>query len=322
MIDVEDEFVCESCGSVTAKEVIESHEMKPQAIDYTKHSLGSYLGPLEYGYEEKFSKGFSHSSSTFRYLKTVSDYSYREDGSAYSCAKMIERICEKLLIPKGVIGQAINIAKSMLEMKGDRSRFTIAAISSFSIITACKMYGITSVGVREAIEAHRSLEYRVKISTIIQMSIDSPIRLRARRAEEYLNRIITHLSSNESFKKSLNERGLNESIYSYRLLEIAKKILQFIDETMRGGHSPSALAATSVYAAEILLARAEFRKKRLTQRELAKCANVAEYTVREQYVEIFRPHMEEIFKVIEGVSPLQRRSMQTYQKHLQNLRLS
>jgi len=303
--DMGDELVCTSCGGVVPKEILESHERRePQAVDYTEHALGSYLGPMEYGYAEIFSKGFSKSSSTFGYLKTLSDYSCRENGSVYACAKLIERICEKVLIPKFVIAQAMSIAKSMLEMRKERGEFNTASISAFSIITACKIHGQTNLGVREVIEAHRALGYRVKTSTIIRMSIESPVKLRPRRAEEYLSRVVSKLPLNENLGMNLRESGMNEIAYHHKLLETAKMILSMIDESARGGHSPCALAASSVYAAETVVARMSSRRRFMTQRDVAMCVGVAEYTVREQFGEIFRPRIEGIFNaIIASVQP-------------------
>lgn len=89
VIDADDELVCTSCGRVARKEILESDEKRtPQGIDYTEQALGSYLGPMEYGCGEIFSKGFSKSSSTFGYLKTVSGYACSESGTDYSCARM------------------------------------------------------------------------------------------------------------------------------------------------------------------------------------------------------------------------------------------
>jgi hypothetical protein len=58
-------------------------ERNAKAINYLKNSLGGYLGPLEYGYEELFSKGLSRLGSSFSYLKTVSDFAGRETGSVF-----------------------------------------------------------------------------------------------------------------------------------------------------------------------------------------------------------------------------------------------
>ena len=51
----------------------------------------------------------------------------------------MERVCEKLALPKTIIGEAINDALGVLEMKEREERedeITIAAVSAFAIIGA------------------------------------------------------------------------------------------------------------------------------------------------------------------------------------------
>jgi transcription initiation factor TFIIIB Brf1 subunit/transcription initiation factor TFIIB len=289
IVDVGEELVCSSCGVVTPKEVVESdEERRPQAIDYTNHSLGSYLGPLEYGYEEIFSRGFSDSPSNFRYLKTISDFSCKEGAGVYNCAKLIERVCEKLTLPKTVVGESVTIAKGVMSMRAGHGEITLAAISAYSIINACKRLRVTSVGVREVMDAHRNLGYRVKTSVIIQLSIDSPIRTKPRRAEEYLANVLVHLRPAVAAEADLPAGYFNA------LHDAARVALENVDGPGRGGHNPRALAATAVYAGEVAMATAEDRKKVISQKEIAACVGVAEYTVREQFVEIFRPRMDAI----------------------------
>ncbi|HUI85718.1 MAG TPA: hypothetical protein VLY21_01015 [Nitrososphaerales archaeon] len=305
IVDLGDELVCGSCGIVTAKEVLDSvrAERAPQAIDYTAHSLGGYLGPLEPGYHEKFSRGFSASSSTFQYLKLVSDFAGREDGAVYACAKMIERVCEKLSVPRVVLGQATVTAKKLLETKRERNDITTAAVSAYAIISACKTEGVTSVGVREIVEAHRLMGRRVKTSALIQLSLESPVRTSARRAEEYVSRVVSRLESVEGLSEQLTGLGMGGIPYFNRLREAAKDTLGKVDPTARGGHSPCTLAATAVYAAEVVLSRRESRKRLLSQRDVAESVNVAEYTVREQFGEIFRPLLQQQAAVTERTPP-------------------
>jgi transcription initiation factor TFIIIB Brf1 subunit/transcription initiation factor TFIIB len=308
MVDAGEEFVCSSCGMVMAKEVMESGEDRtPQAIDYTTHALGSYLGPLDYGYEERFSTGFSKSPSTFKYLKTISDFAYRDGAALYSCAKLVERVCEKLALPKSVMGESVSIAREVMGMRKRRGEVTIASVSAFAIINACKRLGVTSAGVKEVMEAHRNMGYRVKASVIIQISIDSPIRTRPRRAEEYLGRVLIHLP------RVLIKTGGMPAGYTNRLHEAAKVALEQVDGPSRGGHNPRALAATAVYAAEVALSESEGRKKVFCQREAAECSEVAEYTVREQYVEMFKSRMGSIREAVRlRASQSRRRSTEMY----------
>ena len=288
MVDIGEEMVCSSCGVVTPKEVVETGEYRaPQAVDFTNHSLGSFLGPHEYGNDEIFSRGLSSSPSTFKYLKTISDYSYRDGAAVYNCARLIERVCEKLVLPSAVVADSVTIAKSVMEMRRGHGEITIPAISAFAVINACKRLGTSSVGVKEILAAHRNLGYRVKGSVIIQISIDSPIRTRPRRAEEYVGNVMVRLESKLPADGSLPLGYLNS------LHDAARIALESVDGPSRGGHNPRALAATAVYAGEIALALLERRKKRISQRVMAATVEVAEYTIREQFVEIFRPRMEE-----------------------------
>ncbi len=290
-MDLGDEFVCRVCGIVTDKEVVETKTGKaPQAIDYTGQALGGYLGPLDYGFKEKFSAGFASSSSTYRYLKLVSDYAGREDSTLYACVKMIERVAEKLSLPRIVVGQAIIVAKKLFEVKKQRKEITAAAVSAFALITACKIVDVTSVSVREIVDAHRLLGRRVKASALIQLSLNSPFRTRARRPEDYVGRVVAHLSTRQDLDRALRREGLNPPIYFGHLRVAAARALQDLCDEERGGHSPCSLAATAVYAGEVNLSNREIRKKILTQREVAECGDVAEYTVREQYGQLFRSY--------------------------------
>jgi transcription initiation factor TFIIIB Brf1 subunit/transcription initiation factor TFIIB len=289
VVDTGDELVCMSCGAVVGKEVVDGvNGREPQAIDYTGHALGGYMGPMDYGYEEIFSKGFSGASSTFRYLKLVSDYSGKEDSSVYACAKMIERVCEKLSLPRIVVSQAVVIAKRLFCVKRSNSDVTVAAVSAYSIASSCKVYGVTSVGLRDIIAAHRALGRRVKVSAMIKLSLESPFRYGPRRAEDYLTRVVARLSSNRKLVDALRSSGISETAYFNKLRAAASEALSAVDQAERGGHNPCALAATAVYAAEVVLSGIESRKRLLTQRDVAECVDIAEYTVREQYGEIFR----------------------------------
>ncbi|MDV3277423.1 MAG: hypothetical protein LYZ69_03020 [Nitrososphaerales archaeon] len=285
-----DEFVCSSCGVVTEKEVVESGEGRsPKAIDFTGQALGGYLGPLEWGPRERFSRGLAASPSSFRYLKLVSDFAGREDSTLYSCVKMIERVCEKLSLPGVVMRHAILIAKRLFQGKGFGRATNAATVSAYSIITACKIEAVTTIGVREVVRAHRLLGRRVKASSLIQLSLNSPFKAHARRPEEYVPRVVARLSLCIELTKRLADEGVNKTVYFNSLRTAALEALCVLGEAERGGRSPCALAATAAYAGEALLSRREGRKMRVTQKELAECGDVAEYTVREQYGDLFRP---------------------------------
>lgn len=289
VFDVGDEFVCGSCGAVWEKEVLESPTRQVAAADFTAQALGGYLGPLEYGFRERNTRGLSSTRSTFGYLKMVSDFAGREETASYTCVKLIERVCEKLALPKVVAGQAMTIAKNLYGSNGAGTCTNSAAVSAYAVITACKMARVTTAGVKEVVAVHRLLGRRVRFASLVRLSLASPYKTAARRAEDYIPRVVARLSSDEGFATYLRERRRLPSMYLARLREAAVAVLSVVDSSRRAGHSPVAVAATAVYAGEAVLASIEGRSMLLTQKALANLAGVAEYTVREQYGRLFRP---------------------------------
>ncbi|MDA4126266.1 MAG: hypothetical protein OK452_03545 [Thaumarchaeota archaeon] len=293
LVDAGDEFVCPSCGIVKEKQVMENDVRVSPKFELGKHALGSYMGTIHTTNEERRSRGFSKANSTYRYLKVVSDFAGREEGADYTCFRMIRRICEKLFLPDFVVQQAANVARKVLATKHDR-RVTIAAVSAYSLIVACKIEAVTSVSVKEIVDAHTALGRRVKVSSIIQLSLESPFKSAPRRPEEYLSKILAKLSLNQRIGQTLIREGLSQTVFLNSLRSTALEVLSEVDGSVTVGRRPCALAASAVYAAEVVLARRESRKRWLTQRDLAECGDSAEYTVRGQVSEIFMPAVERL----------------------------
>ena len=261
-----------------------------------KQALGSYMGSRVTTTKERASRGVGGNGSSYRYLKVISDFAGRNEGTPATCARMIERMGEKLLLPRVVRLEAASIAKRLLALPRPHRRVTIAAVSAYALIAACKLEGVTSVSVREVIEAHAALGGRVTSSSIIQLTLESPVRTYARRAEDYLSRVVARLSLNQRLGQELARVGVGQTAFSGSLRETASELLGLVSSESRAGRRPSALAASAIYSAEQVLSRLEKRKRRLTQRELAECGDTAEYTIREQCARIFAPAVESLVR--------------------------
>src|SRR5712692_4929767 len=304
LVDAGDEFVCPSCGIVREKEVFENHGRVSPKFEFGRQRLGSYMGSKQTTNEERRSRGFSKANSTYGYLKLVSDFAGREAGADYACFRMIRRVCEKLYLPHIVVQQAASVARKVLATNHHERRVTIAAVSAYSLIVACKIEAATSVSVREIVDAHTALGRRVKASSIIQLSLESPIKTVARRPEEYVSKILAKLSLNQRIGQTLIREGLPQTVFLNSLRSTALEVLAEIDDGATAGRRPCALAASAVYAAEVVLARRESRKRRITQRDLAECGDSAEYTIRGQVSEIFMPAVERIVSGRQSLPPV------------------
>jgi transcription initiation factor TFIIIB Brf1 subunit/transcription initiation factor TFIIB len=290
LVDVGDEYACPSCGVVREKEVLELEGPKSSlGHERGAQHLGSYLGTFETTRAERLSGGFQNTNSNYRYMKLISDYGNHEDRSAYACEKLIERVGEKLLLPEVVLRQAVLLAKKVLPAARQGGRASLAAVAAYSLIASCKIEGNASISEREIIGAYRDLGKKVKASSIIRLSLDAGVKTSPRRAEQYLSMVLARLSGDDRCAKAIGCARVSPTAYLNSLRSEAAKILGVLREDVKAGHRPCALAATSIYTAEVILAGCESRARRLTQGDVARCGDTAEYTVREQYREIFMP---------------------------------
>jgi transcription initiation factor TFIIIB Brf1 subunit/transcription initiation factor TFIIB len=254
-----------------------------------RQPLGSYMGTLRMTPKERASRGVAGSNSRYEYLKVLSDFAGRDEGPEEACDRIIGRIAEKLFLPRVVQEEASSLARMVLASGRNHRRVTLAAVSAFSLVAACRVERVTSVSVREIIAAHTALGRRVDSSSFIQLALESPIKIQPRRPEDYISRVLARLSSNRGLSDRLGSLRVSQTSYFNSLREAANRLLLEVNPTDLCGRRPCALAASAVYSAEVALSAIESRKKRLTQRLVAECGDAAEYTIREQCATIFGP---------------------------------
>jgi transcription initiation factor TFIIIB Brf1 subunit/transcription initiation factor TFIIB len=295
-LDAGDELVCPGCGVVGEKQVIEAPLVaRPRPRDAVRPPLGSYMGPRFASAGERTARGITGEGDGYRYLKAVSDFAGRREGAAMGCARLIERVGEKLGLPHAVLLEAASTANKVLTSARSATRRTsVAPVSAYSLISACRTAGMTAVSPREILATHAALGRRVSSSSVIQLAIDSPVRTYASGPDGYLSRVIGRLLADRRLSERLAKDGVHMAGYLVALRECAAKILALAERTEMSGKRPCALAAAAVYSAETVLSACEGRDRRLTQRELAQCGDTSEYTVRDQCAVIFLPVVREL----------------------------
>ncbi len=295
LIDTGDELVCPSCGIARQKQVLEpvgGPRARPQ--DAVRPALGSYMGPRSAPARERSARGITGFGGRFGYLKAVSDFAGRDEGSGVTCAKLIERVGESLCLPSIVLLEAASTANKVLATVKSLRKTPIAVISAYSIISASRVAGVTTANAREVIAAHEALGRRVSASSVFHLMLESPVRTFARGPEEYLSRVLARLSMSRALSGRLEKEGLLLTAYLGALRETGRELLRLTDQTEMLGKRPCALAASAVYSAETVLSVCEARDRRITQREVARCGDTSEYTVREQCAVIFTGAVEKL----------------------------
>ncbi len=291
--DTGEELVCPRCGAVRDKTVTEVG-LSPRPSVFGRPRLGSYMGSRWGTMKERSSSGISGSQSGYLHMKAISDFAGRDDGADVECAKMIERVAEKLGLPRFVTLQAAAIARKVVANPPRGRRLNVAEISAYSLVAASRVEGVLSASVREILRAHAMLGRKVTTSAIIQLSLESPVKTYARGPEDYVTRVVGRLSLNQGLSRRLEQEKVPRTAYFVDLLTLALELLRATDRVSMEGRRPCALAAAAVYSAEVCLSLLERRKRRVTQKELADCGDTSEYTVREQCASLFAPPLAKI----------------------------
>ncbi|MHA2073080.1 MAG: cyclin family protein [Candidatus Hodarchaeales archaeon] len=150
----------------------------------------------------------------------------------------------------------------------------------------------------------------IKAASLIRQH--AKIRVSYVKSEEYLDNILCRLQRDNNVHKKWSKRiNGDKNEYFQRLKLGAKKLLLNFPQSNRGGRNPFILAAAIIIASDIMLARKMIfphcYKKRsqrgiLTQKYIAKNLNIAEFTLREHFLLLAKPLMEDVTTKFDNLS--------------------
>lgn len=205
------------------------------------------------------------------------------NGPVLGSSVLIERVSGRLMLPKGVVENAILTARRLLP--GRKAYGASApAISAYSLLYACRSAGITHIGYREILSAYSDTGHRVGKSRLFRIGIGSSLSLPNSSVEDLVRGAVRRLQANEEVVERLREAKLDRPAYFARLFELAKEIAA--ESSKLGGFSPRTVAASSVYLASLRIG-----PKVVRQREAAETLGMAVYTIREFCIRV-RKQME------------------------------
>ena len=274
LVDAGGELACPSCGLVLGTSP--TSEIS-QASGTTPEVLGSYVGQVPGKGEHGSKAGYIFGVSKLR------ANAIGRDLSSIKCSRLIERVSCRFSLPRGIVQNAIQTAGRLLP--GRRTyRVTMAGISAYSLLYACRSAGISHVGFSDLQKAYFETGHTISRSQLLRIGRDSSLPLPAIRAEGLVQRAVAKLQSDAAVLDQIKMANLDEGMYFASLLEGAKKTAQ--DASRLGGFSPKTVAAGSVWLAALSVG-----PRLIRQREAAEALGIAEYTVRE-FCSKFRKQQE------------------------------
>ncbi len=321
LAQTESDVVCINCGLV-ANQVFEKPTVR---LIKTENSFGSQyaaisekptsmktLGTYVDTYKKKYlsdSKGNLlkiPAKRRYQRLKSLNDiyihYSGKEReyrGYSYLCA-----ICSALQITDAAKADALFLFRKVhYDLKG-RLKLSCIVIGSLYLAIRSRHENIELVRlVRTAQNQGHSILGKDIVKAASHIRQYARIQVGYVKSEEYLDNIICRLKNNEDIRARLSKRSkLTVNEFSHYLKLGANKILAKFPSSLRGGRNPFILAAAIIVAADILLARhvlfpqcylKRSRRGILTQKYIASTLEIAEFTLREHFLLLAKPLLEE-----------------------------
>ncbi len=272
------EIVCSRCGLVLQDEIL---DQKPEWRAFTPEETRSKARTGPPTSLKRFDKGLSTTFQPYKdsygralpmreRLKMMRLRKWNIRARVHSSAERnlsqamneITRLSDKLHIPASVEENAALIYRKALDEGLIRGR-SIKSIAAAALYAACRLTR-TPRSLKEIAEA--STRRRKEISRcyrLLQRELD--IKMPVDDPSKYISKIASQVG--------LTQKTQNTA---FKLLEGAKEKKGIV------GKGPTGMAAAALYIAAII------NDQSLTQRELAKAADVTEVTVRNRYKELDR----------------------------------
>ena len=93
-----------------------------------------------------------------------------------ACSGLTNRVADRLALPKSIAQNAHITARKLLPHR-EAYRTTLATISAYSLLHACRSAGITHISHREVLKAYTDAGYRVGKSELLQLGLESGMPL-------------------------------------------------------------------------------------------------------------------------------------------------
>ncbi len=111
------------------------------------------------------------------------------------------------------------------------------------------------------------------------------------KSEDYIARLINDVMNHKELEDRMVQKELSWSKDEYRnnLTKKCRKLLCVLTQDIRGGRNPFIFAAAVIYLTDKVLARQYNHKPVLTQKIVSEATKIAEYSIRDHFVNVLKP---------------------------------
>lgn len=249
---------------------------------YLKDKAGRLLPPNE--------------QKLYRRLKKKYDQFLRikNHETEYRVFNILNKVSLSLNLNKNIRNNSAYYYKKIIRMEGK-------VINNISLIAFCIFYAVRKeyqnapITINEIAKIFQNFGHRVNPRLILRDGIRYKHHLNKEsiphKSEDYLIRLINQIMNHKDLEDRLKKKNPNWSKYEFQnnLIRNCRGILKKLPLWQRGGRNPFILTGAIIYLADKLLARENEHKAILTQKLIAEATKIAEYSIRDHYVNLLKP---------------------------------
>lgn len=249
---------------------------------YLKDKSGKLLSPNEQKLFRRLKKNYA------QFIRI------KNHETEYRIFNILNKISIYLNLNKNIRNTAAYYYKKIL-------KYEKKVINNISLIAFCIFYAARKEShnapftINEISNAFQNFGHRVNPRLILRdgirykrhLAIDSA----PHRSEDYLIRLIDDIVKHDDLKTRLIKKGSfwSKEEFQIKITIKCREILKYLTLKRRGGRNPFILTGAIIYLADKLLAKQYNQKAVLTQKMISEATKIAEYSIRDHYVNLLKP---------------------------------
>ena len=249
---------------------------------YFKDNFGKLLPPNE----QKLYRRLKRNYSQFLRIKSHE--------TEYRIFNILNKITIYLNLNKSIKNNAAYYYKKIIKNE-------LKVINNISLIAFCifyaarKEYHNAPITITEISKAFQNFGHRVNSRLILRDGLKYKKYLHKRtephKSEDYLVRLINDVINHNDLENRLKRKGVKwtKNQYENHLMNKCRSILTSLSKWQRGGRNPFILTGAIIYLADKILAKEFNQKTVLTQKFISEATSIAEYSIRDHYVNLLKP---------------------------------
>ncbi len=249
---------------------------------YLKDKNGSLISPNEQKLFRRLKKNYA------QFLRI------KNHETEYRVFNILNKISLFLNLNKNIRNNAAYFYKKIIKNE-ERVINNISLIAFCIFLAARKENHNAPITINEIAMAFQSFGHRVNPRLILRDGLKYKHHLNSdstpHKSEDYLIRLINAIINHEVLKDRLEKKGvlLSKDEFQNCLILKCREILKKLPLRERGGRNPFILTGAIIYLADKILAKERSQKAVLTQKILSEATNIAEYSIRDHYVNLLKP---------------------------------